>query len=69
MKEFHDYIRKVMWYCEQEYSIPSCSVEEFESSQHANILIDHCFKHFSSESPFQNCACSLVEYMKQFTGE
>ncbi len=66
MNEFHDYIKKVMWYCEKEYNIPSCSIEEFESSTNANVLINHCFSHFASNNSFQNCACSLVSYLKQF---
>jgi hypothetical protein len=67
MNEFHEFIKKVMWYCEQEYEIPSVTVEEFEKSEHGNILINHCFNYFAENRPFQNCACSLVEYMKQLT--
>lgn len=65
MNEFHNYIKKVMWYCEQEYEIPSVTVEEFEKSPHSNVLLNHCFNYFVKNHPFQNCACSLVEYMKQ----
>ena len=67
MNEFHNYIKKVMWYCEQEYEIPSVTVEEFEKSPHSNVLLNHCFNYFVKNPPFQNCACSLVEYLKQLT--
>ena len=66
-EDFHLYLRKVMWYAEQEYEIPAVPVEVFEKSPNANVLIGHCFGYFSSNHPFQNCACSLVEYMKQMT--
>lgn len=65
MNDFHEYMRKVMWYAEQEYEIPAVSVEDFQKTPHGNIYMNHCFTYFSSNQPFQNCACSLVEYMKQ----
>lgn len=68
MNEFNEYIKKVMWYCEKEYYISSCTIEEFENSPNANILLNHCFSHFASNSSFQNCACSLVVYLKEFYG-
>jgi hypothetical protein len=64
-EEFHEYLKKVMWYAEQEYDVPAVSVEDFEKSPLSNVLLSHCFTYFSSNYPFQNCACSLVEYMKQ----
>ena len=65
MNEFHEYVKKVMWYAEQEYEVPAVSVEDFEKSPNSNVLISHCFEYFSGNKPFQNCACSLIEYMKQ----
>ena len=65
MNEFQIYIKKVMWYAEQEYGVVAVSIEEFEKSDYGNVLINHCFSYFSSNKPFQNCACSLVEYMRQ----
>lgn len=65
-EDFRLYLKKVMWYAEQEYEIPAVEVDDFEKSPNANIILGHCLTYFSSNSPFQNCACSLVEYMKQF---
>jgi hypothetical protein len=65
MNELHEYIKKVMWYAEMEYGIPAVSVEDFERGEHSNLLMNEIFNFFSSNQPFQNCACSLVEYMKK----
>lgn len=65
MNELHDYIKKVMWYAYMEYDVPVVSIEEFEQS---SILLSHVMDFYLSKSPFQNCACSLVEYMKQHSG-
>lgn len=65
--EFKNYLKKVMWYAEQEYGVVAVSVEEFEKGQFGNVLLSHCFGHFSDNKPFQNCACSLVEYMRQLS--
>ena len=64
-EDFHLYLKKVMWYAEQEYDIPTVTIEEFQSGQFGNVLVSHCFTFFSSSLPFQNCACSLVEYTKR----
>lgn len=66
-EDFRNYLKKVMWYAEQEYEVPAVPVEVFESSPNSNVILSHCFGYFSNNSPFQNCACSLVEYMKQFS--
>lgn len=65
MDEMHEYIRKVMWYAEMEYGVPAVSVEEFEQTPHSNVLMNEIFNFYSSNQPFQNCACSMVEYMKK----
>lgn len=64
-EEFDLYLKKVMWYAEQEYDVPAVSVAEFRSGTFGNVLISHCFSFFSSNHPFQNCACTLVEYTKK----
>jgi hypothetical protein len=59
--EIGEYIKKVMWYADQEYGVPMVSLEEFETMPHSNIFMSHILNFFLEKKPFQNCACHLVE--------
>lgn len=69
MSELDEYIKKVIWYAEQEFELEPITVEQFYQTPISNIMFNFVFNHYVKNSPFQNCACSLVDYLKQLTSQ
>ena len=69
MLELNEYIKKVIWYAEQEYDAEPITVEQFYQTPISNIMFSFVFDYYSREIPFQNCACSLVNYLRELAGQ
>ena len=69
MNELNLYIQKVIWYAEQEYEAEPITVEQFYQTPISNIMFSFVFDYYSREIPFQNCACALVNYLRQLASQ
>jgi hypothetical protein len=69
MLELNEYIKKVIWYAEQEYDAEPITVEQFYQTPISNIMFSFVFDYYSREIPFQNCACSLVNYLRELASQ
>lgn len=65
MLELNEYIKKVIWYAEQEYDAEHITVEQFYQTSVSNIMFNFVFDYYSKNAPFQNCACDLINYLRQ----
>ena len=54
MLELNEYIKKVIWYAEQEYDAEPITVEQFYQTPISNIMFSFVFDYYSREIPFQN---------------
>lgn len=65
MNELNQYIQKVIWYAEQEYEAEPITVEQFYQTPISNIMFNFVFDYYSNNKPFQNCACALMDYLRE----
>jgi|688.fasta_scaffold399822_1 hypothetical protein len=65
MLELNEYIQKVIWYAQQEYDAEPITVEQFYQTSISNIMFNFVFDHYVKNTPFQNCAGSLIKYLRE----
>ena len=69
MNELNEYIKKVIWYAEQEYEAEPITVEQFYQTSISNIMFSFVFDYYSRNISFQNCACDLIIYLRQLASQ
>lgn len=69
MSELDQYIKKVIWYAEQEYDAEPITVEQFYQTPISNIMFSFVFGYYSRNISFQNCACALMDYLRELASQ
>jgi hypothetical protein len=69
MNELNQYIQKVIWYAEQEYEAEPITVEQFYQNPISNITFNFVFDYYANNKPFQNCACALMDYLRELASQ